>query len=61
MVAVPAGCAGSYRELEERHGPAQDGTCDFARLVTVAAKYGVAIAVPEAGAEGERGRRMGQA
>ena len=60
VVAVPAGCEGPYREREDRDGPSWDGTCDFERLVMVAAGYGVEIAVPEAGTEEARRRRMEQ-
>ena len=59
VLLIPASFEGSYRELDGRDGAAQGGTGDFERLVTVAARYGVAIAVPEV-ATGEGGRRMEQ-
>ena len=53
IVAVPSGFEGYYRELDDRNGASQAGTPAFERLVTVAARYGVEIAVPEAGTGGE--------
>ena len=52
VLLVPAGLEGYYRELAERDSTAPAGIPDFERLVTVAARYGVAIAVPEAGGRG---------
>ncbi len=54
VLLVPAGLEGLYRELavptNGRHGPgAVDGRQDFERLVTVAARYGVAITGPPPG------------
>ena len=48
-ILVPAGLEGYYREMDDRNGASQAGTPAFERLVTVAARYGVEIAVLEAG------------
>jgi quercetin dioxygenase-like cupin family protein len=47
-ILVPAGFEGYYREMDDRGGASQPATPDFERLVTVAAHYGVEIAVSEA-------------
>ena len=52
VMLVPAGFEGYYREPENRDGASQAGTPGFERLVTVAARYGVEVAVPS--------RRLGQ-
>jgi quercetin dioxygenase-like cupin family protein len=49
VVAVPAGIEGCYRELDNPDGASRAAVPDFERLVTVSARYGVEIAVPEAG------------
>jgi membrane protease YdiL (CAAX protease family)/quercetin dioxygenase-like cupin family protein len=62
VLLAPAGLEGYYRELDEHAGAATAGMTDFERLVTVAARYGVAIAVPAGGAGRSKGRtRMGWA
>ena len=61
VIAVPAGLEGYYRELDDRGGGSEAAAPDFERLVTVAARYGVAIAVPASGTAGEGGRQMEQA
>jgi hypothetical protein len=48
-ILIPAGFEGYYREMDDRDGATWPATPDFERLVTVAAHYGVAIAVPQAG------------
>ncbi len=60
MVARPAGGEGAYRELEERDGTAPTATPAFERLVTVAARYGMTITVPEAGDRGGKEAGMEQ-
>ena len=53
-LAVPSGFEGFYREMDERDGSSQAVTRDFEWLVTVAARYGVEIALPESGTGGRR-------
>ena len=48
VLLAPAGLEGFYRELDEREGTSACGIPEFERLITVAARYGVAIAVPGA-------------
>lgn len=61
VVLVPAGLEANYREFRDGDGASLAGTPNFERLVTVAARYGVEIAVPEAGTgAGERRERMEQ-
>ena len=55
VLLAPAGLEGFYRELDAREGASSAGMPDFERLVTVAARYGVAIAVPGAGSGAEQG------
>ena len=59
VVAAPAGIEGCYLELAAAGGVPHPAAPDFERLVTVAARYGVEIALPGAqtGA-GQRGASM---
>jgi quercetin dioxygenase-like cupin family protein len=54
VLLVPAGLEGFYREFDERERDSSVGMPDFERLVTVAARYGVEIAVPGAGSGAEQ-------
>ena len=61
VVAVPAGIEGCYRELDDSDGAPHSAAPDFERLVTVAARYGVEIGIPEAGTRvGQGGSSMEQ-
>ena len=60
MILIPAGFKGYYRELDDRDGAAPTAPPDFERLVTVAARYGMTITVPEARDRGGKEAGMEQ-